>query len=219
MGNQVKLKLSELRILSGKLDSVLFDHPELEGMRSLNDECKRIIERDPDYKRGSALLADAEENGGIMDGYARPQDYFFAIKEGIARPAIFRLQPGGKRDGVPYVELILCFKWNWYMDGEAFIYGMERDGQSRNFHEFLTEELCEEFQEHGEYKDAAKLRAALLKAGLEEKPELLEFVDKSIAARERVDAEDAERRKSVRYHQGGKVYDGNGKLAKKEEEA
>jgi hypothetical protein len=153
-----KLSVAELRLVAGALEGLLLDHPQMKNISSLSKEIWDRLKDNPDSKEGERLREIAERHG-LEDGYAAPEDYYFFVKEEDI-------------EGEKHIELLLCLKCQWYLDGKA--YDHNKSMQCRNFHDFYP----------GKYYDGyefvckpAELRAALLKAGLEEKPELEGFYD------------------------------------------
>lgn len=156
--NLDKLSTAELRLVKNVLFGILLDCPQMKNIESLFDEIKERLDADPDREEAEQLLKIAEEHG-LEEGYARPEDYYFFVKE-------------ENIEGKKHIELLLCFKHEWYLNGRA--YNHNKEMQCRNFNDFYPEEywngckfMCK----------PTELRVALLKAGLEEKPEMEQFYD------------------------------------------
>jgi hypothetical protein len=164
--NLDKLSTAELRLVKDALFGILLGYPQMKNIESLLDEIKKRLDADPDRKEGERLLKIAEEHG-LEEGYARPEDYYFFVKEEDI---------GGKK----HIELLLCLKYEWYLNGRTYDHNKSKSIQCRNFSYFFQPpfgHLYEEYWSGYEFGKSTELRAALLKAGLEEKPELERFYD------------------------------------------
>jgi len=166
--NLDELSTAELRLVRDALQSVLFEYPQMKNIAALLDEIKDQLKSDPDREEGERLRKVAEEHG-LEDGYAGPGDYYFFVKEEDI-------------EGKKHIELLLCLKCEWYLNGRN--YDHNRSMRPRNFHDFFVFQppfghlRCEEYWDGYEFVcKPAELRAVLLKAGLEEKPELERFYD------------------------------------------
>lgn len=164
----ISLSQRERRAVLTALRSVLFDHPEYEGIKEVAKSLKFLNESTEDWKIGQKYYEEAVENG-IEDGYAKASDYYFAVVHDNVKDY------NGKKLDQTFVELILCFKHNWYFNGQS--YRIHEDGTlCRNFQNFFPNYDKEYRDSFGTtLEDAAKLREQMLKAGMEEKPELIKL--------------------------------------------
>ncbi len=179
-----EFSLRELRTMIPLLRGQLSNNPELVGLQKMIDEMDRFLKADSRYQKGVEIMREAKKNSGIDIGYARASDYYFAVVH-----ADIVEESGGRKGktityrktGRKYVHLILCFKWNWWMNGESYRHHLD-GSPGRNFSDFMPKEPRDDF--HGdEWGDDPKvLREALLKSGLEEKPELVKLYNEYIVA-------------------------------------
>ena len=165
--NLSDLSLLELRQLKIHLSDMLFDFPHLTGLTKMKSEIEAIQQNSPDYQKGEKLYENAKER--MDSGYANPEDYYFAVVHEDLR------MPNGKSTGKKTVTLLLCYKFNWWRNGQAFL--PTQDGsECRNFHDFVTAKMQKRFEETYTYtKNPEELRIQLIKAGLEELPALIPF--------------------------------------------
>ena len=168
MINVDKLTLLELRVINEKLSSALWDNPEMEILEDFVNQVKAKMDADPRYQRGLALYREAQNSdAGYNDGYCRAEDFYFAVTK------LPITDHSGKPTGENYVSLNLCYKWNWWMNGENYRPGKDAEGLHRNFSDFVTEEMRKKFDDEQQYTDdPEELRQQMIKVGMEEKSEL-----------------------------------------------
>ena len=106
-------------------------------------------------------------------GHCRAADYYFTIDHQTIEY---------KGETHKHVELVLCWKWNWWMNGQTFL--PHRDGQTgRDFSDYITPAMRDRWDEDQVYTDdPEELRAQLIKAGLEELPAMLPIYREYIVA-------------------------------------
>ena len=152
------MTLLELNVLCDALDDLTYKNPQLDGLRMLQEEAQQRIDADPHTAQYKALYEQAVAHG-IEEGYAQPQDYYFALM---------------KRHLSDRYKLILCYKCEWFRHGEMFN-PAQGSRRSRNFEEFLPDDMQGKGFDPGYIEAAAveKVRDGLLAAGCEEKPELV----------------------------------------------
>ena len=174
--NILDLPLRELRVIQSGLHSQIYKHPHLSALKELYGLIKKKQESHPFYQKGLAFLEEAQEKSGLDSGYARAEDYYFAVEQTCILEEQFHenktstFVPTGKK----FLTLVLCFKWNWWMNGESYLDG---DGAyCRNFRDFVPKDLYDLYQEKDSWGDDPEvLRKALLVAGMEEKSELIKL--------------------------------------------
>lgn len=161
------LSLLELRVLQRSLSGALYKLPHLKNLIALSKQIDKRLVADERYKKGNEYLKAAISHG-LDDGYAAATDYYFSVKKENM------VDYNNKETGDTCVTLLLCLKFNWWFNGEAYL-PHEDGSECRNFHDFVTREMYDYYRENDQYRDADELRTQLIKAGMEEKPELFNF--------------------------------------------
>lgn len=175
----LELSQREKRSLCTALQRIVFDHPEFTGIQTLLNNLKTAIKETEDWKIGNKYLEEAVTHG-FDDGYASASDYYFAVVYDTLH------DQNGHKLSRKFIELILCFKFNWYFNGQSF--RIHDDGSfPRNFSDFFGEnkkwiERVRDQNWGDTEEDAFDLRQVLLNAGMEEKPELVDLWKEACAA-------------------------------------
>lgn len=166
-GDITTLTLLELKQLKEYLKQLKSD-PYFTNTKELLSAVDAQIESDHRYAKGLAYFKEAVDNG-LEDGYAEPEDYYFAVYQPLHLPEE-RL-------------LLLCFKHDWWMNGEVYLPG-KGGSRCRNFDSFDVDEDHNDSYSPEYYTETAEvLRKWFTSKGMEEKPELIGFYEKYLAER------------------------------------
>lgn len=157
--NLSKLSQRELVLLRKTVEQTFWEHLYLDGLGKLVKDIDSILEANDDFKKGKELKEESFKKCPDMHyGHIEAKnDLYFGVAH---------------YDNSEYCRLLLCFKWDWFKNGQSYIYP-DNDVNMRHIDVLLTRELYEEYQENdGHFLNAEKLRKHLISIGLEEKPEI-----------------------------------------------